>query len=440
MRTRRARIVFGVATAAYLSSVLQRGSLGVAAVEAGDRFHISASLLSTLAVAQLVVYAALQIPVGVLIDRVGPRALLAGGALLMAAGQTTLAFSTSLEVALVGRVLVGAGDAMTFVSGLRLINTWFSGPRVPVLSQWFANVGQLGQVLSAVPLSLVLHTAGWTPAFLGSASVAVVALVAVAVAVRDRPAGEAPPARIPWGESMRELGRSLRRPGTRLGFWSHFVTQSSGVVFSLLWGFPFLVDGLGYSPALASGLLIAVVASGMVVGPVIGILTGRFPFRRSNLVLGIVAMMGTAWAVVLLWPGVPPLGAVLLVIVAIGIGGPGSQVGLDFARTFNPPRSLGAASGVVNVGGFTASFTMMLLIGIALDAQDAVRVAGGAPSDLYSFDSFRLAFAVQYLVVGFGAVMLVRTRRSTRRAMADEGMRVGPLWVAYLERRRRRRA
>jgi sugar phosphate permease len=440
MRTRRARIVFGVATAAYLSSVLQRGSLGVAAVEAGDRFHISASLLSTLAVAQLVVYAALQIPVGVLIDRVGPRALLAGGALLMVAGQTTLAFSTSLEVALVGRVLVGAGDAMTFVSGLRLINTWFSGPRVPVLSQWFANVGQLGQVLSAVPLSLVLHTAGWTPAFLGSASVAVVALVAVAVAVRDRPAGEAPPARIPWGESMRELGRSLRRPGTRLGFWSHFVTQSSGVVFSLLWGFPFLVDGLGYSPALASGLLIAVVASGMVVGPVIGILTGRFPFRRSNLVLGIVAMMGTAWAVVLLWPGVPPLGAVLLVIVAIGIGGPGSQVGLDFARTFNPPRSLGAASGVVNVGGFTASFTMMLLIGIALDAQDAVRVAGGAPSDLYSFDSFRFAFAVQYLVVGFGAVMLVRTRRSTRRAMADEGMRVGPLWVAYLERRRRRRA
>ncbi|WP_414172411.1 hypothetical protein [Clavibacter tessellarius] len=181
-------------------------------------------------------------------------------------------------------------------------------------------------------------------------------------------------------------------------------------------------------------------ASGMVVGPVIGILTGRFPFRRSNLVLGIVVMMGAAWALVLLWPGVPPLGAVLVMVVAIGIGGTGSQVGLDFARTFNPPRSLGAASGVVNVGGFTASFTTMLLIGIALDVQDGIRVAGGAATDLYSLDAFRLAFAVQYLVVGFGVVMLVRTRRRTRRAMADEGMRVGPLWVAYLDRRRRRRA
>lgn len=190
-----------------------------------------------------------------------------------------------------------------------------------------------------------------------------------------------------WGDSMRELGRSLRRPGTQLGFWSHFVTQSSGAVFSLLWGFPFLVDGLGYGPALASGLLIVIVASGMIVGPVIGILTGRFPFRRSNLVLGLVAMMGAAWAVLLLWPAVPPLAVVVLVVVAIGIGGPGSQVGLDFARTFNPPRSLGAASGIVNVGGFTASFTMMLLIGVALDVQDGIRVAGGAPSDLYALDS-----------------------------------------------------
>ncbi|MFT2689178.1 MFS transporter [Clavibacter zhangzhiyongii] len=175
-----------------------------------------------------------------------------------------------------------------------------AGALAVVRERGSARPGAVGR-----PLSLVLHTAGWTPAFLGSASVAVVALVAVVVAVRDRPTGDAPPPRVPWGESMRELARSLRRPGTQLGFWSHFVTQSSGVVFSLLWGFPFLVGGLGYSPALASGLLIAIVASGMVVGPVIGILTGRFPFRRSNLVLGIVVMMGVAWGILLLWPGTP---------------------------------------------------------------------------------------------------------------------------------------
>jgi hypothetical protein len=124
----------------------------------------------------------------------------------------------------------------------------------------------------------------------------------------------------------------------------------------------------------------------------------------------------------------------------LGGGGPGSLIGFDFARTFNPQRSLGSANGVVNVGGFLASFVMMFLIGVLLDLQDGWRVAGGAASDLYSLDSFRLAFSVQFLIVGFGVAMLVVTRKSTRRLLSrDEGIEVAPLWVE-LSRRLRRRA
>ena len=143
--------------------VLQRTSLGVAGVAATHRFDISASVLSTLAVVQLVVYAALQIPVGVLLDRFGPKRLIATGAACMFVGQLLLAFAPSIWVAVVGRILVGAGDAMTFISVVRLLSTWFRGRILPVLSQWTGNVGQLGQVLSAIPLSLALHSLGWTP-------------------------------------------------------------------------------------------------------------------------------------------------------------------------------------------------------------------------------------------------------------------------------------
>ena len=79
----------------------------------------------------------------------------------------------------------------------------------------------------------------------------------------------------------------------------------------------------------------------------------------------------------------------------------------------------------MNVGGFTASFTMMFLIGALLDLQHR---AGGAP--LYAVESFRTAFAVQYLVVGGGFVAFLLTRRGTRRQLRDEGVVVGPLWVA----------
>ena len=134
-----------------------------------------------------------------------------------------------------------------------------------------------------------------------------------------------------------------------------------------------------------------------------------------------------------------PIWLITLLLIVLGIGGPGSLIGFDFARTFNPQRSLGSANGVVNVGGFTASFVTMFLIGVLLDLQDGWRVQGGAPSDLYALDSFRVAFAVQFLIVGLGVVFLFRARRRTRRQLSrEEGIEVAPLWVVISRAWRRK--
>jgi MFS family permease len=434
-------LIFAFGSFVYLSAVLQRTSLGIAGVSATERFGGSAAVLSSLAVVQLIVYASAQIPVGVLIDRFGPRVLMLAGTALMVIGQLTLAVAPSITIAVIGRMLVGAGDATIFISMIRLISSWFSGRIVPQLSQWFGNIGQLGQVLSAVPLAWVLHEFGWTPAFLVATLVAFVAFVIVVVAIRDRPAASTDQARpTSWRAALTQLRHSFSRPGTQLGFWSHFVTQSSGTVFTLLWGFPFMVYGLGYESVMAAAMLTIPVAAGLVCGPILGVLTARHPLRRSNIVLGIVTAMAAAWALVLLWPSAPPFWLVVLLLVVLGAGGPGSLIGFDFARTFNPQRSLGSANGVVNVGGFLASFIMMFLIGVLLDLQDVWRQAQGGASDLYSLDSFRIAFSVQFLIVGTGVLMLVATRRRTRRLLSrDEGIEVAPLWVE-LSRRLRRRA
>ena len=437
MNSVRSWLVFAAGVFGYLVAVMQRTTIGVAGVSATERFHSNASLLSTLAVLQLVVYAAMQIPVGVLIDRVGPRILMLTGTALMAAGQFLVAFSSVIGVAVAGRVLVGAGDAMIFTCLIRLVNSWFSGRIVPQLSQWVGNIGQLGQVLSAVPFAFLLHESGWTVAFSAAAGVALVAFVGIFAVVRNSPrqaAGPRPSAT--WAQSLRQLGVSIARPGTQLGFWSHFVTQSSGTVFALMWGFPFMVYALGYTAGEASWMLTVIVGAALVVGPVLGILTARFPFRRSNIVLTIVAAMGVVWTVLLLWPGTPPVWLVVLLLVVVGAGGPGSLIGFDFARTSNPMHSLGSANGFVNVGGFAASFVMIYLIGVLLDWHS--RITAGP---LYTVDGFRLAFAVQYVVVGVGVVFLLAARRRTRkRLLDDEGIEVGPLWVALVARWNRTRA
>lgn len=432
MNSRRSTLIFIIGSFAYLSAVLQRTSMGIAGVAATERFGGSAAILSSLAVVQLIVYAAAQIPVGVLIDRFGPRVLMITGTALMITGQITLALAPDITVAVIGRILVGAGDATIFISMIRLISSWFSGRIVPLLSQWMGNIGQLGQVLSAIPLAWLLHTSGWTPAFLSAASVAVIALIVVVIFVQDRPKNVTEHVRAnSLGIALTQLRHSFRRPGTQLGFWSHYVSQSSGTVFTLLWGYPFMVFGLGYESTFAAGMLTVLVGAGLVFGPILGLLTARYPLRRSNIVLVIVSGIGAAWAIVLLWPGVPPLWSIVLLLVVLGIGGPGSLIGFDFARTFNPQRSLGSANGVVNVGGFTASFVMMYLIGLLLDLQNGWRVAGGAASDLYTLDAFRVAFSVQYIVVGIGVGFLMQARRRTRRQLSrDEGIEVAPIWVA----------
>jgi MFS family permease len=434
----RSWLVFGVGVFAYTAAVLQRTTIGVAGVDAAQRFETSAALLSSLAVLQLVVYAGWQIPFGLLLDRIGPKALICAGSVVMVAGQLVLAFSPDIGLAILGRILVGTGDAAVFISVIRLTSSWFQGRIVPQLSQWTGNIGQLGQILSAIPFAIVLHSLGWTPAFSAAAAVSLLAFLLALAFLADRPRNAPePPKAADIREALSGLWAALRRPGTQLGFWSHFVTQSSGTVFALFWGYPFLVSALGLPPSTASAMIVVIVVSGIVSGPILGLLTARFPLRRSNLVLGITSTILAVWAAVILWPGGPPPWLVVVLVVVLGIGGPGSLIGFDFARSFNPMRSLGSANGIVNVGGFLASFVMMFVIGLLLDVQ----LDAGLSSTLYDLDAFRRAFLIQYVVIGFGIVMLLRARRRTRlRLEQDEGITVGPIWVALLRAWRRRGA
>src|SRR3954470_22649736 len=122
-RLRQALVVWVVGLLVYLLAVFHRSSLAVAGIAAAERFDIGASQLATFTMLQLLVYAAMQIPVGLMVDRFGPRSVLLMGALTLTLAQVGFAFADGYVWALVARVFVGVGDAMTFVCVLRLVNT-----------------------------------------------------------------------------------------------------------------------------------------------------------------------------------------------------------------------------------------------------------------------------------------------------------------------------
>jgi sugar phosphate permease len=423
----RAWLVWGIAVGAYVVAVLQRTSLGVAGLDAAARFEISAGLLGMFAVVQLLVYAGMQVPVGAMVDRVGPRAMVVGGALLMALGQTALALAHSFPAAILARVLVGAGDAMTFISVLRLVNSWFPQRQVPVLTQVTGLVGQGGQILSVIPLVALLHGAGWTPAFLSAASLSVLAAILTLVLVTDSPDGAPSTEDSPgWAQIRHDLVSAWQHPGTRLGLWAHFTTQFSGTVFVMLWGYPFLISGEGLTRQSASALFTVMVIAGMAAGPVIGVLVSRHPLRRSWLVLGIIGSAMAVWTVVLSLSTPAPLWLLLVLVLVLSVCGPGSMIGFDYARTFNPPNRFGMATGIVNVGGFVASLVTILLVGLVLDLV--------GQGETYTLSGFRVALSVQYLIWFVGLAGFLRARRRVRARMAAEGTRV-PLMRDVVRRR-----
>lgn len=405
---RRAWVIWVVALAAYILAVFHRTSLGVAGLLAADRFGINAAQLSTFTVLQLTVYAVMQVPVGVALDRFGPKRLILLGLALMTGGQMWFAFAGTFEAGVLARILLGAGDAMIFISLMRLVALWFRVKQAPIVTQLTGMLGQIGALTAASPLAFALARWGWTHTFAFAASFGFALLIAVFVAVKDTPYSGAAIERI----KIRALAWTMRdiwqNPGTRLGMYSHFTSMFGANVFGLLWGYPFLVAGQGLSPAAASTLIMLMTVTAIVVGPITGRAVARYPYHRSWIVLSIVIAIIIMWAVVLLWPGRAPMWLLVLLIIVTASGGPVSMVSFDLARTFHQPERLGRATGVVNMGGFIASLGSMWLIGFILDT-----VAPGGPAT-YTLDHFRIALSVMFPFWFFGGVQVWRYRQKSK--------------------------
>lgn len=431
-------LVWGVAVFAYMVSVTQRTSFGVAGLEATERFNATAAVLGTFGVVQLVVYAALQIPVGTLVDRIGSRWMIAIGAVLMAAGQFVLALATDVVQGYVGRVLVGAGDAMTFVSVMRLVPAWFAPRLNPVMSQLTGTLGQVGQLMSLFPVAWLLGWCGWTTTFVSLAAMSVLAFALTVIAVKDFPGGQRPShsggQRLSLLSQIKAVGVS---PGTWLGFWTHWLGAFSVNVYLLVWGYPYLVSGMGYAPARASALMSMFVFVAMVFGPILGVVVARYPYRRSLLVITI-SMAGLAcWVALIVWPGGAPLWMNFVAVTVLACGGPASMIAFDFTRTENPPHLAGTATGVANVGSFSGGLIAIGGVGLVLDAVAGHPSAGAATSGgaLYTLEGFQLAFIVVLAMYAIGYVGFFVSLRLVRKRYPD----YAPLRHVFMQQIRARR-
>jgi MFS family permease len=419
-----------LAGSVYFLAVFHRSSLGVAGLLAERRFGIDAGQLSVFVLLQIGVYAAMQVPTGILVDRYGPRRLLVIAGALMGVAQVGFAIAPSYPAALLARAALGAGDAMTFISVLRYAARHFSPRRYPVVVTLTGTLGIIGNVLATLPLALLLNGLGWTRSYLLAGCLSLVGAVLLLVLLGD---DTARPARIRGRTQLQRgianVGGRLRDawslPGTRLGFWVHFACMSAATSLSVLWGHPYLVDGVGLSDTAASAVLLVGVAACGICGPLIGLAIGHRPAWRVPLALCTCTVSIVGWTLVITAFGnTPPSAVACSVFVLSMAGSPVSMIAFAVTRDYNRPHTIGTASGAVNVGGFLATVAVCLLFGWTLNLM-----GGSSPHAL------RIAMLVAVAVQAFGTLRVAMWYRRTR-AEVRARQTAGDTVPVRVERRR----
>jgi MFS family permease len=353
--------------------------LGVAALEAEQRYHVGAGALSAFTAVQLGVYLAMQVPVGLAADRIGPRRSLAAGLAAIAVGEAVFALSGTLGAGLAGRALIGLGDAFVFVNVLRVAHTWFEPGRAALLTALTSLLGALGQLLTTVPAHLALDGLGWTATFAGAAAVTAVLAAAALRVVRDAPApaaGRRAHHAPGHDRVLATLRAAWSRRRTRMGFWAHFGLMTPFVTMTALWGYPWLVEAQGIPRGTAATWLAVSVASLAAAAPFVGRLGGRGPHMQIRMALVTGTLLFVAWVAVLGWPGATPPHALIVAALAIsGVGSAVSVVAFMLARAGNPAHVAGSATGLVNCGGFLAGSVAILAAGLLLGHDGRTAVA-----------------------------------------------------------------
>ena len=245
-------------------------------------FAVGAAVLGHLSAAYFYGYAGMQIPVGVLLDRFGPRRLMTVAALVCAGGCVLFATGETLAAATVGRFLIGASAAFSLVGAMAIAGQWFRPDRFALLSGLAMALGMAGGVFGQAPLRLAVEATDWRTTTLLLAGAGALLAVAAWATVRDRWRGSGG-----LGNVLCGLGVVFRHRQTWLIALAGLATSAPLLGFAGLWGVPFLEAAYGLPRTSAATLTSTMFAGWGFGAPSFGWLSDRIGRRKAPLLIGL---------------------------------------------------------------------------------------------------------------------------------------------------------
>lgn len=355
-------------------------------------FNADGTAIGALSSMYFYTYAAIQIPVGVLIDRYGPRKLLALSAVVSAVASLGFALSPSVFAASISRAFIGGSVAFAFVGTLSIAATFFKPARFAMLAGILLAVGMAGAIVGQAPLRLLVESLGWRGSFYVLAVWAVLMSVLAWMIVPRRP------------EATFATG-TADRPMVAWPVFSNLQTWACGgigfglaavmLAFGGLWSVPWLITVYSLSAADASLLTSTMFIGWMVGSPIAGWLSDKIQRRKPVLLAGAVVSL-LSFAIIVLVPALSKPSLSVLYFLN-GLGGSCMVVCFGLVREWNTPKGNATAIGFANMCVVGSGALLQPLVGWMLDNRwqgvfnDGVRQ--------YPAEAFQAAFIVLLIVL-----------------------------------------
>ena len=398
----RAWAAFVLGTMYFGYAFAQRVAPSVMTGELMRDLAVGGAALGSLSAFYFYAYAGLQLPVGVLIDRFGPRKLLSTALLLCAFASVGFAWSETVLGASIGRGLIGGTVAFGFVGTLTIATYWFPPSRFAMLSGIVLTVGMLGAIAGQAPLRVIVEALGWRDTMLALGAVGALLGILLYLIVPNRPRDHAP------GRGSRHLLAGLKdvvaNPQSWLCAAIGFGPTSTLLAFSGLWAVPWLSSVRGFPVSEAAGIASVVFLGWAVGAPLLGWMSDHIGRRKPVILAGLT--LSLAALCLIIFAGVVDTRLLVVLFFLNGVGSCAMVVCFGAVRELNRRENSATALGLMNMFVVGSGAILQPLIGWLLDLNWAGDLLEGAR--VYDAGAYAAAFTtlvganILGLACGFG--------------------------------------
>ena len=353
-------------------------------------FTVGAAILGYLSATYLYIYAALQIPLGLVVDKYGLRGVVAGACAVCGIGSIVFSLAENVYVAYLGRGLVGAGAAFSFVGALNMAARWFPS-RFAVLGGWAQMMGSVGGFVGQAPLSMAVAAFGWRSCNLSLGVGGIFLAALLLFTVRD-------PKKTGSSDDNLSIWLGLKYVCTNSQTWLATLAAAgltgTLLAFGGLWGVPYLMAAREIDkPSAAS--FISIIFIGWAVGaPFFGWLSDRIGKRRVLLLCGTAGAALTISTIIVF----PKLSTILIIPVLTlkGFFSASMILGFALAKENNPAESSGVALGLINTFVVGSGAILQPVVGVLLDYTWSGQTSGGVR--IFDVEAFQVSMAILPLI------------------------------------------